>query len=77
MFGSCLPNAEDGRVCGEFERFGLQRCRLGELLERAAGAVQASGVPGLGRELGEEGAVAVRGLPGAGAFRLRFLLRGG
>ena len=40
MFGSCLPNAEDGGVGGEFERLGLEGGRLGELLERAGGAVR-------------------------------------
>jgi hypothetical protein len=61
----------------KIERFGLESGRLGELLEGGGVAVQAGGVPGLGGEFGEEGAVAVRGLPGGGPFRLRFLLRGG
>jgi hypothetical protein len=61
----------------ERERFGLQRCRLGEFVERAGVAVEAGGVPGLGGELGEERAVAVRGLAGGSPFCLRLLLRGG
>jgi hypothetical protein len=75
--GSCLPNDHDGGVLDEIERLGLERGRLGQLLERAAGAAQAGGIPSLSRELGEERGVAVRGLPGAGPFRLRFVLRGG
>ena len=77
MFGSCLPIDHDRGVRGEIERFGLQCGRLGELLEGGGVAVQAGGVPGLGRELCEERAVAVRGLAAAGPFRLRLLLRGG
>ena len=78
VLGSCLPTGgDDGGVLGEVERLCLERGRLGELLECVVGAVQASGVSGLGRELGEEGAVAVRGLIAAGPFRLCFVLRGG
>ena len=75
-FGSCLPNDDDGGVLGEIERVGLQRGGLGELLERAAVGVQAGGVAGLRRELGEQRAVAVCGLTGRGSFRLCLLLRG-
>ena len=66
MFCSCLPIGHDWGVGGEVERFGLERGGLGELLEGAGVAVQAGGVPGLGGELGEQRAVAVRGVPGAG-----------
>jgi hypothetical protein len=75
VFGSCLPN--DGGVLGEPQRLGLQVGRLGELLKGAGVAVKAGGVPGLGRELREERAVAVRGCVGGGAFGLRFAGSGG
>jgi len=63
VFCSCLPIGHDWGVGGEVERFGLERGGLGELLEGAGVAVQAGGVPGLGGELGEQRAVAVRGCP--------------
>ena len=39
--------------------------------------MQAGGVPGLGRELGEQRAVAVHGLIAGGPFGLSLMLRGG
>ena len=68
MFGSCLRNARDGGVGGEIEGVGLEVGWLGEFLERRGGACEASGVAGLGGELGKEGAVAVRGLLSGRAF---------
>src|SRR5450755_2058830 len=76
VFGSCL-RSEDWGVFDEFERFGLEGGWLGEFLEGGGVAVQAGGVAGLGRELGQERAVAVRGLPGAGLLGLRFARGGG
>jgi hypothetical protein len=77
VFGSCLRSGHDGGVLDEVECLGLQRGRLGELLEGGGAAAQAGGVAGLGCELGEEGAVAVDGLPVGGLFGLCFLLGGG
>jgi hypothetical protein len=77
VFGSCLRSDDDGGVLGEVQGLGLESRWLGELLEGGPVAVQAGGVPGLGRELGQEGAVAVRGLIAAGPFRLRLAGGGG
>ena len=64
VFGSCLPNDHDGGVRERStEGFGLQPGRLGELFEGAGGAREAGGIPGLGRELGEEGLEPCAGCP--------------
>ena len=64
-------------MCGEVERVGLEGGWLGEFVEGRVGAGQADRVAGEGRELGEQGLVAVASLAGAGVFGVGLLLRSG